>query len=199
MAETLILASGSQTRADMLRKSAIAFEVDVPRVDEEAIKSSLLQEGALTRDVADALAEAKARKVAGKRPGRLVLASDQVLDYQGSLLSKPVDEEDCLSQLKALRGDRHMLLSAAVIFEDQTPVWRHISVVRLRMRDVSDHYLEDYVARNWHSIRHSVGGYKIEEEGVRLFHSIEGDHFSVLGLPLLQVLSYLTLRGTIPG
>lgn len=199
MAERLVLASGSPTRADMLRNAGVSFDVETPRVDEEAIKSALIGDAATPRDIADALAEAKARKVAGKRSDALVLGSDQVLEYRGTILSKPVDEDDCLNQLKILRGDRHSLLSAAVIYEDHAPVWRHVGVVRLRMREVSDHYLEDYVARNWNSVRHSVGGYKIEEEGVRLFHGIEGDHFTVLGMPLLQVLSYLTLRGTIPG
>ena len=97
-----------------------------------------------------------------------------------------------------MRGQRHSLLSAAVVYEDMKPVWRHIGQVRLVMRDASDDYIEDYVARNWDSIRHSVGGYKLEEEGVRLMSRIDGDYFTVLGLPLVELLSYLTLRGTLP-
>jgi len=94
-----------------------------------------------------------------------------------------------------MRGDRHTLLSAAVIYEGGKPLWRHIGVVRLRMRDASDAYLQEYVTRNWDSIREAVGGYKLEEEGVRLFSRIEGDYFNVLGMPLLEILNYLTLRG----
>jgi septum formation protein len=113
-------------------------------------------------------------------------------------LSKPPTPEDALEQLKAMRGDRHTLLSAAVICEDGKPIWRHVGVVRLRMHENSDDYLEDYVGRNWESIRHAVGAYKLEEEGVRLFSRIDGDYFTVLGLPLLELLSYLGLRGDLP-
>jgi len=98
-----------------------------------------------------------------------------------------------------MRGKVHQLLSAAVIYGEGKPQWRHVGTVRLHMRDASDTYLEDYVSRNWDSIRWSVGGYKLEEEGVRLFHRVEGDTFNVLGLPLLEMLSYLTLRGVLPG
>ncbi|SHF07628.1 Maf-like protein [Loktanella atrilutea] len=91
----------------------------------------------------------------------------------------------------------HSLLSAAVVYVDGQPQWRHVGVVRLHMRDASDTFIADYVARNWEEIRHCVGAYQIEAEGVRLFHRIEGDYFNILGLPLLELLSYLTLRGTL--
>ncbi|GIT86306.1 Maf-like protein [Roseobacter sp. OBYS 0001] len=162
------------------------------------VKEALLAENAPPRDIADTLAEMKARKVSDKNPGSVVLGCDQVLDHRGELLSKPADQQDALAQLQGLRNDRHTLLSAAVVYEDGKPVWRHVGVVRLRMHDASDAYLQDYVARNWDSIRHSVGAYKLEEEGVRLFSRIDGDYFTVLGLPLLELLSYLTLRGDLP-
>ncbi|MGR3531631.1 MAG: Maf family protein, partial [Sulfitobacter sp.] len=107
--------------------------------------------------------------------------------------------EHAVAQIKSLAGDRHSLLSAAVIVEGGKPIWRHVGQVRLRMREASDIYIEDYVTRNWDSIRQSVGGYKLEEEGVRLFSGIEGDYFNVLGLPLLELLNYLTLRGNLPA
>ena len=197
MSVHIILASGSNIRTQMLTQAAVPHEVQVARVDEDMIKASLISEGAPPRDIADALAEMKASKVSDKNPGALVIGCDQVLEHNGTLLSKPETAQDALAQLKLMRGDRHTLLSAAVIFEDGKPLWRHIGVVRLRMRDASDTYLEDYVARNWDSIRHAVGAYKLEEEGVRLFSRIEGDYFNVLGMPLLEILNYLTLRGDI--
>lgn len=194
----LVLASGSAIRAELLRRAGIPFEVVLPRVDEEAIKLALTADHAKPRDIADALAEAKARKVAGRHPDRMVLGCDQVLDFEAQLLSKPDAPEDAIEQLRRMRGKRHMLLSAAVIYEEAQPVWRHVGTVRLHMRDLSDDFIDGYVARNWESIRHAVGGYKLEEEGVGLFTRIEGDHFNVLGMPLLEILSYLTLKGTLP-
>lgn len=197
MTVPIILASGSTIRSQMLQQAAVAHSVQIARIDEETITASLLAEGAPPRDIADALAEMKASKISDKNPGALVIGCDQVLDHGGHLLHKPQSTEEALAQLMAMRGDRHTLLSAAVIYEDGKPLWRHIGQVRLRMRDASDTYLKDYVARNWDSIRHAVGGYKLEEEGVRLFSRIEGDYFNVLGMPLLEILNYLTLRGDI--
>lgn len=195
----IILASASEIRADLLRRNGVDIEVVQPRVDEEMIKQSLLAEGAKPRDIADALAEAKARRVAGKRLDAPVMGCDQVLDFQGTLISKPASMDDAIAQLSAMQGQRHMLLSAAVIYEDGAPVWRHVGQVRLHMRPLSPGFVEEYVSRNWESIRHAVGAYKLEEEGARLFNRIEGDHFNVLGMPLLEILSYLTLRGTLPS
>lgn len=199
MSQRLILASASTVRTEMLQRANVPHEVSVARIDEDTIKSALLAEHASPRDIADTLAEMKARKVSDKNPGALVLGCDQVLDHHGQLLSKPTSPQDAVTQIKSLTGDRHSLLSAAVIVEDGKPIWRHVGQVRLRMRELSDSYIEDYVARNWDSVRHSVGAYKLEEEGVRFFSSIEGDYFNVLGLPLLELLNYLTLRGNLPA
>lgn len=197
MSVPLVLASGSEIRATLLRNAGLTVEVVRPRVDEEAVKSALLAEGAPPRDVADTLAEIKARKVSEKHPGALVIGCDQVLEFDGALLSKPESPEAALDQLRAMRGKRHRLLSAAVICRDGQPEWRHVGQVRLTMRAASDAYLQDYVARNWDSIRHAVGAYKLEEEGVRLFTTIDGDYFTVLGMPLLEMLNFLMLRGAI--
>lgn len=193
----LILASGSSIRAQLLRNAAVPFTVQVARIDEQAIKHSLVAESASPRDIADTLAEMKARKISGKNPESLVLGSDQVLDFDGTLLSKPESADDALQQLLSMRGKRHRLFSAAVICENGQPVWRHVGRVTLYMRDLSDAYLQDYVGRNWPDIGQSVGSYQLENEGVRLFSRIEGDYFNVLGMPLLEILGYLAVRGNI--
>ncbi len=197
MSVPIILASGSTIRAQLLKNAGVPFTVQMTRVDEDTMKRALLAEDAAPRDIADALAEMKARKVSDKSPGAMVLGCDQVLDFEGRLLSKPKTPEDALAQLKAMRGKRHMLLSAAVIYQDGEPIWRHVGQVRLRMRMSSDAYLRDYVDRNWDSIRHAVGAYKLEEEGARLFATIDGDYFNVLGMPMLELLNYLAVKGVI--
>lgn len=197
MSEKLILASGSKIRQELLRNAGLDFESQIARVDEEMARDALLAEGATAREIADALAEMKARKVSDRFPGSLVIGCDQVLSFERKLLSKPVSPEDAREQLLQLRGKRHELLSAIVIYEDGQPVWRHVGVVRMTMRRFSDAYIDGYIERNWESIRHSVGAYKLEEEGVRLFTQIDGDYFTVLGLPLLDLLSYLGLRGVV--
>lgn len=198
MSQRIVLASSSEIRASLLRNAGVSFDVNPARVDEDLIKQSLIAEGLTPRDISDALAEAKALRGSGKNPGALVIGCDQVLDLDGTLLSKPPTLDAAHEQLRSLRNKRHTLYSAAVICEDGKPIWRHIGQVRLYMRDFSDAYLDDYLARNWDSVQYSVGGYKLEEEGVRLFSRIEGDYFNVLGLPLLELLSFLTLRGDLP-
>ncbi|MBR2574082.1 MAG: septum formation protein Maf [Loktanella sp.] len=197
MQDKIILASGSAIRAQLLRNAGVAFTVQVARIDEDAVRMSLQSESASPRDIADTLAELKAQKVAAKHPDALVIGCDQILALDHDIFTKPDTQAQALDQLRALRGRKHQLLSAAVIYGEGKPLWRHVGTVRLHMRDASDDYLAAYVDRNWDSIRHAVGAYKLEEEGVRLFTRIEGDYFNVLGLPLLELLSYLTLRGTL--
>lgn len=195
----IVLASSSDIRGQLLRNAGVSFDVVPARVDEAAFRDAMLASGSSARDIADGLAEIKAQKISAKRPDDLVIGCDQVLNFQGQLISKPDRPDTALEQLRQMRGARHELLSAAVICENGQPIWRHVGVVRLMMRSFSDEYLDSYVTRNWESIRHSVGAYKLEEEGVRLFSQVQGDYFTVLGLPLLELLSYLTLRGDLDG
>jgi septum formation protein len=198
MTDRLILASKSEIRSSLLRNAGVDHDIIPARIDEDSVKMALEAEDAPPRDIADTLAEMKARKVAEKGQGGLVIGCDQVLSLKGKIMSKPASIEQAREQLLSLRGETHQLLSAAVIYEDLEPVWRHVGVARLSMRDFSDNYLDDYLDRQWDSIRWSVGGYKIEEEGIRLFRMVQGDTFTIQGLPLLELLSYLTLRGTLP-
>lgn len=196
---TLILASTSAARARLLRDAGVPFEAVPARVDEASIRAALGAEGAGPRDMADALAEAKARKIGASRPDRLVLGCDQILDLDGAVISKPESPEAALAQLCRLGGATHRLHSAVVAYEGGEPVWRHVGVARLTMRAAGEAWLGDYVARHWDDIRHSAGSYQVEGEAMRLFQRIDGDLFTVLGLPMLPLLSWLVARGTLPA
>lgn len=195
MKNPLILASGSKIRTELLSSAGITHSVQVARIDEDSVRGALEAEQAKPRDVADTLAELKARKISLKNPGAYVLGCDQILQIDDRILSKPETIEQAKEQLTLLSGKKHMLLSAAVLYQDGEPKWRHIGMVRLYMRDLSDGFIDDYLGRNWPSVADSVGAYKLEQEGVRLFTRIEGDHFNVLGLPLIEFINHLTLIG----
>lgn len=197
MTRPLLLASASEIRLQLLRNAGLEVTAVPARVDEEAIKAALVAENAKPHDIADALAEVKARKISEKNPDGLVLGCDQVLAFNGHVFGKPEDIDAARAQLWQFRNETHQLLSAVVLYDGAKPVWRHISKASLTMRALSDDYLDDYLTRNWPSARHSVGAYKLEEEGVRLFSAIDGDYFTILGLPLLPLLSYLGTRGFI--
>ncbi len=197
MVNSLILASASPVRAQLLTQAGLSFSVERPRVDEEMLRDTLLAEGASPRDLADALAEMKALRISEKHPQAMVIGCDQVLDLGGQVFSKPSTRTEAREQLLLLRAKRHSLLSAVVICEAGKPIWRHVGQVRLTVRPFSEAWLDGYLDRNWPDIAEAVGAYKLEKEGVRLFSRVEGDYFTVLGLPLLDLLSYLALRGDI--
>ena len=192
----VILASASTIRADLLRKAGVEIEVAKAGVDEASIKAALLAEGAAPREIADALAEAKAVKMSRKQPG-LVIGADSVLDLDGRLYDKPSDIEDARRHLMALRGRPHRLHSAAVIAEGGAPLWRHVATTTLHVRAFSDGFLDRYMEAEGVSLLSSVGCYRLEGLGAQLFDRIDGDYFAILGLPLLPVLDYLRLRGAI--
>lgn len=195
----LTLASSSSIRAHLLRNAGLEIRIAPARIDEESLTAALLADGAHARDVADALAEHKALKIANRNPQDLVLGCDQVLELDGALLTKPATPEDARAQLQRLRAKTHRLFTAAVLYKDGEPIWRHVDRAELTMRAFSDAFLDDYVTRHWEEIRHCVGCYQIEGFGIRLFEQVRGDLFSVQGLPLLPLLTTLSRRGDIPA
>ena len=197
MGKNVILASGSAIRSQLLSASGVDFEVVVPRVDEAAVMASLLAEDAKPLDIADALAEYKGLRISMKRTESIVIAVDQVLVCNGEVFSKARDLSGAKTHLKTLRGQGHQLLSAVVIFEDGQPVWRFAGRAQLVMRDFSDAFLADYIEEHGEDVLSSVGCYKLENEGVQLFSKVQGDYFTILGLPLLEVLGFLRTRGVL--
>lgn len=191
----LVLASASEIRAKLLTNAGLSIEISPAAIDEAAIRASLEHEGATPREIAAELASLKAQRASARHPGKLVLGCDQLLDLGGEILSKPASPQDAVAQLSRLRGQRHRLSSAAVLFLDGQPIWRTVATADLLMRPFSDAFLQSYVAAHWQSIRHSVGCYQLESAGIRLFERIEGDYFVILGLPLLDLLNFLTIRG----
>jgi septum formation protein len=194
----LILASKSAARSALLSGAGVPFEATGSGVDEDALKAGLLAEGFGPRDIADALAEAKAVKVSAGRPGALVIGADQTLDLDGALFDKPASMADATERLRMLRGRTHKLHSAVVVARDGAPIWRTVETARLTMRTFSDAYLEGYLARGGTELLSSVGAYQLEGEGVQLFSRIEGDYFTILGLPLFGLFDLLRRHGVLP-
>lgn len=191
---TLLLASQSKIRLILLQNAGIATTAHPARIDEDAIRLSLQADQAKPRDVADTLAEMKARKLAQRYPDALVLGCDQVLALNDQIFAKPATAAEARLHLTQLRNQTHHLHAAMVLYHKAQPVWRHIGTAKLTMHNFSDTYLDAYLQRQWPEIGNSVGGYQLESEGIRLFSAIEGDYFTVLGLPLLPLLAYLQLR-----
>lgn len=197
--EVLVLASGSATRRRMLEAAGVPIEVRPAPIDEEAALASLQAEGIKPRDIADALAELKTLRGCAKSPGRLVLGADQVLDCDGRLLMKPGNRGAAADQLRFLRGRSHNLWSAACLGRGDAVIWRHVSRATLHVRDFSEAFLDAYLDQAGDAILASVGAYHIEGLGAQLFNRVEGDHFTIQGLPLLPLLDALRTQGVLPS
>lgn len=193
----LVLASTSLTRRGLLERAGVPHWAIAPGVDEDAAKASFRAEGLSPRDMADALAELKAR-AGWARSQAPTLGCDQVLEFEGEGFDKAESLEALRNQLLRLRGKVHRLHSASVLVENGDPTWREIVTSTLTVRDFSEAFLDQYLEAEGEMLLGSVGGYRIEGLGVQLFERVVGDHFAILGLPLIGLLSALRQRGLAP-
>lgn len=195
----IVLASASRARREILAAAGIAFTVEPADVDEPALRAELLKRdpGASPIAVAEMLARAKAQDVSKRHGGAMVIGADQVLAFKGEVLSKPSDVDAARKALERLRGHTHELHAAVAFAEAGKIVWTHTASASLTMRDFTDGFLDDYLVRAGDRVCQSVGAYELEGVGVQLFEAIEGDYFTILGLPLLPVLQELRARGVI--
>lgn len=193
----IVLASASPTRLGLLEKAGLSVTVRPASIDEQEIRQAMRAEGATASDCALLLAQTKASRInAGED---LVIGADQILDLDGRWFDKPADIEAAKDHIRALRGRSHVLETAVVCFRGGRQIWSHVEAPRLTMRDVSESFLADYAAREGDALLGSVGAYRIEGLGAQLFERVDGDLFSVLGLPLLPLLGFLRQHGEIPA
>ena len=197
MIEELILASASPARARLLAAAGVQARVEPAEIDETGVKQAFRAEGRSAVDCALALAEAKAGRIARIRHRALVIGADQILAYADQWLDKPADLAAARAQLKTLRGCMHELVTAVCVVQQETRLWHIVSRPRLTMRNFSDGFLDEYLAVEGTAILGSVGSYRLEGKGVQLFDRVEGDHFAILGMPLLELLAFLRNYGAL--
>ncbi|MGH6929370.1 MAG: Maf family protein [Dongiaceae bacterium] len=195
----VVLASASTARAALLRAAGVTAAVDAAAIDEAEVKASLRSAHASATNVAETLAELKAQRVSLRHPGALVVGADQILECDGHVFDKPVELSEARRQLLALRGRRHQLWSAVVLVRDGQRLWHHVGRADLLMREFSERFLDDYLRSAGDAALSSVGSYQIEGLGVQLFASVDGDYFTILGLPLLPLLDILREQGALPS
>lgn len=199
MTPTLILASASPFRANMLADAGLVFEAESPGIDERAVEEAVAGSGVSPEDLALILAEAKALDVGERHPAALVIGCDQTLSLGDTVLHKPENMEEARRRLLALSGKTHQLNSAVVLTQGANVLWRHVETARLTMRDLDPRFIGRHLSRVGEKALRSVGAYQIEGEGIQLFEAIEGDHFTIVGLPLLPLLARLRELGAMDG
>lgn len=194
---SLVLASASQSRQALLIAAGVSFTIDPADLDEAALMATL--KDASAERVAQSLAEQKALTVSRRHPGRLALGGDSVIAFAGEFPGKCATLKEAGALLSRLSGQEHLLVSAAALARDGALLWTHVSPCRMTMRRFSPQFLADYLAREGPAILSAVGCYHFEGRGAQLFDKVEGDYFSVLGLPLLPVLAALREQGILPS
>ena len=194
----LILASASKSRANLMRAAGLQFEVVPAHVDEDAIKASMKAEEASAADCALALAEFKAGTVSQRHPEALVIGADQMLDCGGIWFDKPKDVAGARNHLLTLRGKTHLLPTSVAIALNGAPIWHHTATPRLTVRPFSDAFIDGYLAAVGDAVTSSVGAYHLEGRGAQLFSKVDGDFFTILGLPLLELLAFLREHRIVP-
>ena len=195
--QPLVLASKSDVRGKILAAAGLRFEIRPAQIDERAVEMQAGQPDAAA--AAKVLARAKAQAVSATRPGQLVLGADQTLALSGERFSKPADRTAAAEQLRSLRGRRHELNSALALVQDGKMLFDCVDTARLTMRDVSDRFLDEYLDMAGDLALTSVGGYQLEGIGIHLFEKVEGDYFTILGLPLLPLLEFLRQNKFVDG
>ena len=197
----LILASGSAIRAHMLAKAGVDFVIVPAAIDEAAVKAKILQNATQIplAGLATALAENKALNVSLRSLSALVIGSDQILAIDDNVLTKATSRDEAKQALLSLRGQTHQLHSGVVLAWDGEVVWRHVETAKLTMRTFSDAWLENYLDRAGDALTNAVGCYHLEGIGLQLFETVEGDYFTILGMPLLPLLGELRRREVIPS
>ena len=187
----VVLASASASRAAILTNAGVPHRIDPAHVDEDAVKQALAAERATPAAVAATLAELKAQQVSMRSPARLVIGADQVLECGGVMFDKPPDRDHARAHLLALRGRAHVLTTAVAVVRDRRLLWHHDDCATLTMRELADDFIDDYLGALGDAACRSVGAYQLEGRGAQLFSRIDGDFFTILGLPLLALLDFL--------
>lgn len=199
MTANIILASTSPFRRALLENAGVAFDVDRPQVDERAVEEAVATSGVTPAEIALILAQAKAEEVSARQPASLVIGCDQTLSFEGQLLHKPKDMEEARRRLLAFSGQTHFLHSAVVVARGGQMIWSHVAEAAMTMRPLDPGFVGRHLARIGEKALSSVGAYQVEGEGIQLFERIEGDHFTIVGLPLLPLLKALRELGAIDG
>lgn len=193
----LILASQSPFRRMLMENAGLAFRAEAAAIDERAAEAVLAAGNPTPEAIAEALAIEKAKDVAGRNPGALVIGSDQTLSLEGRVFHKPADMAEAKGHLQAMSGRTHSLNCGIALVRDGEMLWHHVAVARLTMRPLSEEFIDRHLTRVGTRVLASVGAYQLEGEGVQLFERIEGDYFTILGLPLLPLLAKLRDLGAI--